>query len=400
MSSSPQSLPLTQPLSGLLRLAGMVLLFSSSIEASAAPPHTVLETRTITPPEEPYAAWPTLGRRSNGELWTVWSGGRDAHVCPMGQVRAMNSRDGGKTWSYPRVVLDSALDDRDSGFLETARGTLIATTFTSLAYERYLEKASVAENTPAGWKNNPMPGDQRSRWQGVHRRLNDAERKAELGEWLIRSTDGGLSWSPRIRTLLNSPHGPTQLQDGRLLYAGKQLWTGDKKIGVAESKDDGGTWSWLADIPVRPGDDAQKEYHELHQVETDDGRIVVQIRKEGGKANGGETLQCESSDGGRTWTVPAPIGVWGLPSHLLKLRDHRLLMTYGYRRVPFGNQARISSDHGRTWSEPIALSEDGSSIDLGYPSTVELSDGSLLTVWYEKLKDSPKAVLRQVHWML
>ena len=38
------------------------------------------------------------------------------------------------------------------------------------------------------------------------------------------------------------------------------------------------------------------------------------------------------------------MGVWGLPSHLLRLRDGRLLMTYGYRRAPFGNQAR---DHER-----------------------------------------------------
>jgi hypothetical protein len=93
-------------------------------------------------------------------------------------------------------------------------------------------------------------------------------------------------------------------------------------------------------------------------------------------------------------------GVWGTPSHLLRLRDGRLLMSYGYRRAPFGNQARVSADEGATWSTPMTISADGAGGDLGYPSTVELDDGSFLTVWYERTKDSPAAVLRQAHWEL
>jgi len=94
------------------------------------------------------------------------------------------------------------------------------------------------------------------------------------------------------------------------------------------------------------------------------------------------------------------LGVWGLPSHLLRLRDDRLLMTYGHRRPPFGNQARLSADHGRSWSEPVIISGDGTGGDLGYPSTVELRDGSLLTVWYEQMAGGARAVLRQARWSL
>jgi hypothetical protein len=36
---------------------------------------------------------------------------------------------------------------------------------------------------------------------------------------------------------------------------------------------------------------------------------------------------------------------------------------------------------------------------LGYPSTVELGDGRLLTVWYEALPNQP-AVLRSRQWHL
>src|SRR5262249_14339856 len=147
-----------------------------------------------------------------------------------------------------------------------------------------------------------------------------------------------------------------------------------------------------------PGDDP-KQYHELHAVETADGRIVVHLRNHN-KTNERETLQTESADGGKTWRVPQAIGVWGLPSHLLRLKDNRLLMTYSHRRKPFGNPARVSNDHGRTWSEPLTVSDDGTTTDLGYPSTVQLDDGALLTVWYEVMKGSPLAVLRQARWRL
>ena len=216
---------------------------------------------------------------------------------------------------------------------------------------------------------------------------------------MIRSTDGGITWSARYSSLVNSPHGPVQLSDGRLLYAGKVLWTGDGEVGVCESKDDGLSWQWLSSIPTRSGDDAKKSYHELHAVEAADGKIIVHIRNHN-PINERETLQCESTDGGKSWSTPHSIGVWGLPSFLTKLRDGRLLMSYGYRRPPYGNQARISSDHGETWSEPMILSGDGAGFDLGYPSTVELEDATLLTIWYEKLKGSNNAVLRQARWKL
>jgi Neuraminidase (sialidase) len=376
---------------------GAGFLIASSARA-AAPSISVLETKVISHQPEYYHGWPTVARRKNGELWVSWSGGRAAHVCPFGQVVSMTSKDDGGTWTYPRVLLDSATDDRDSGVLETTKGSLLVTTFTSLAYESYLEKQiQFAELKPKGWETKAMGPEVVARWKAAQLRLSDEERKAELGEWLIRSTDGGKSWSTRIPTLVNSPHGPVQLSDGRLLYAGKQLWSEDKKVGVCESKDDGQTWTWLANIPTRTGDAVPAGYHELHAVEAKDGTLIVHIRNHN-KANAGETLQSESSDGGKTWSEPHSIGVWGLPSHLLRLRDGRLLMTYGHRRKPFGNQARISEDHGKTWGEAMIISGDGIGGDLGYPSTVELGDGSFLTVWYETMKEPKLAVLRQAKW--
>jgi len=360
----------------------------------AAPRGVVHETRVISHQPELYCGWPTVARCKSGRLLLSYSGGRQGHVCPFGRVELMQSDDEGKSWTWPRVLFDSAIDDRDSGVLETARGSILVTTFTSLAYESILARAE----KDAAEKSGAWPEARLAAWQAVHRRLTPEQRKAQLGEWMLRSTDGGVTWSAPYRCHVNSPHGPIQLADGRLLYAGKELWHGEHRIGVCESSDDGQTWTWLAAIPTRSGDDHQA-YHELHAVEASDGRLVVQIRNHN-KANSGETLQSESTDGGKTWSEPHSIGVWGLPSHLLRLPDGRLLMTYGHRRPPFGNQARVSEDQGRTWSEPVIVSGDGPGGDLGYPSTVPLSDGALLTVWYELMSNSPRAVLRQARWTL
>ncbi|HWQ90324.1 MAG TPA: sialidase family protein [Clostridia bacterium] len=374
---------------GVLAAAAVI---GSRTSAPAAPGLKLLETRVITREPHNYHGWPTVARRRNGQLLVVSSGGRESHVCPFGRVELMVSLDEGKSWGWPQVVLDSAMDDRDAGVLETAAGTLLVTSFTSLAYEPRLIKAQAAKPGDPG----SFAPEHLQAWLAAHHRLTAEQRKASLGCWMIRSTDGGLTWSPRYSSIVNSPHGPVQLSDGRLLYAGVELWSASRKVGVCESRDDGQTWRWLSDIPTRPGDD-YREYHELHAVETADGRVVVQIRNHNSK-NRDETLQTESTDGGKTWSEPHGIGVWGLPSALLRLRNGNLLMTYGHRRAPLGNQARLSVDHGRTWSEPVIISGDGTSGDLGYPSTVELADGSLLTVWYESLKGTPRAVLRQAHW--
>src|SRR5262249_27472530 len=154
---------------------------------------------------------------------------------------------------------------------------------TSLAYEPILEGAK-------GW-----PAKRLAAWQAVHNRLPSGQRKKDLGMWMIRSTDGGLNWSSRYECLVNSPPRPRLLGDGRLLYAGKELWTKEQRNGVCVSDDDGQTWKWLAEIPTRPGD-AGKDYHELHAVDTAKGTLIVQLRNHN-KVNERETLQCESSDG-------------------------------------------------------------------------------------------------------
>jgi sialidase-1 len=338
---------------------------------------------TISQQPQYYHGWPTVTRTKAGELIAVWSGRREGHVCPFGTVEMMMSRDEGRSWTYPRTIHDGLIDDRDAGVLETSQGTILVTSFSSLAYLGYLDQKRTPELIRA--------------WDATHARLpDDAARTAELGCWAFRSSDQGRTFPSRIDTIVNSPHGPCQLSDGRLLYLGKRLWEPTKSVGAAESHDDGVTWSWLSPVPARPGDDPAA-YHELHAVECASGKILGTIRNHNDKEKG-ETLLTHSLDGGKSWSIPQAIGVWGLPAHLLRLRDGRVLMSYGYRRKPYGNQARLSSDEGETWSEPITISSDGDNSDLGYPSTVELADGSFLSIWYERMRGEEKARLRQARW--
>lgn len=390
---------MTQPTlsrrSCLLSMMSLPIAASLARGASSGPPKAIVEDLRVVSWKPPlYHGWPTLARRKNGELLLAFSGGRESHVCPFGRLELMRSKDNGLTWGWPQVIYDGPIDDRDAGVLETPRGSILLTNFTSLAYAPQLEAAQkLPADSPKAWDKVKL-----AEWRAAHERISEEQRQSELGTWMWRSTDGGVTWSSRYAVPCNSPHGPIALSDGRLLYLGVTMWRGERIVGAWESTDDGVSWTQLAAMPKRDGD-SYAEYHELHAVETKSGKLIAHVRNHN-RENAQETLQSESTDGGKSWTTPHSIGVWGLPSHLLNLRDGRLLMTYGYRRQPFGNQARLSEDEGQTWSEPMTLSNDGTTSDLGYPSTVECDDGTLVTVWYEVITGSPLAQLRQARWRI
>jgi len=92
-----------------------------------------------------------------------------------------------------------------------------------------------------------------------------------------------------------------------------------------------------------------------------------------------------SNDDGKTWTFvnkPAPDTGRGNPPSLIKLKDGRLAITYGYRKEPYGIRARLSADSGQTWGDEIILRKDGGNWDLGYPRSVQRPDGKVVTVYY------------------
>ncbi len=101
---------------------------------------------------------------------------------------------------------------------------------------------------------------------------------------------------------------------------------------------------------------------------------------------------CRSDDGGQTWTNRGPATLaLQMPAQLCALQDGAILLTYGVRnRGMLGVCARVSRDEGRTWDAPRVLfnttvnianaSPEG--VDGGYPSSVQLADGTIVTAYY------------------
>jgi hypothetical protein len=93
-----------------------------------------------------------------------------------------------------------------------------------------------------------------------------------------------------------------------------------------------------------------------------------------------------SQDNGATWQFlsqpVADAGMGGNPPTLTRLQDGRLLMTYGYRNAPFAMFAIFSEDDGATWGAPITLRAGAGNHDIGYPRTVQLEDGTVVTTYY------------------
>jgi hypothetical protein len=173
-----------------------------------------------------------------------------------------------------------------------------------------------------------------------------------------------------------------------------------ERIAAAESRDDGKTWALIGFIPVPKGV-STGGFHEPHVVETADGKLVGMIRHHG--QPGDQVLwQTESTDGGKTWTEARATNIWGLPPHLIRLRDGRLLLSYGHRRKPFGERACLSSDGGATWTPDggIPIRDDAPNGDLGYPASVQLDDDTVLTIYYQIDKPGEKTCLMGTTWKL
>jgi hypothetical protein len=94
-----------------------------------------------------------------------------------------------------------------------------------------------------------------------------------------------------------------------------------------------------------------------------------------------------SENRGRTWTIADDASGGRItmpnehPGHLLRLKDGRILLTYGIRRGNHGIGARVSADGGVTWGSPMRVITYGGN-DNGYPSSVQLDDGTVVTAFY------------------
>ena len=109
-----------------------------------------------------------------------------------------------------------------------------------------------------------------------------------------------------------------------------------------------------------------------------------------------------SADAGLTWTfVTTAVSDTGRgnPPSLVKLRDGRLAVTYGYRAEPYSIRARISRDGGETWDAERILRADAADWDLGYPRSVQRPDGKIVTVCYYNDRSAVERYIAATIWI-
>ena len=333
---------------------------------------TVFSEKPIYKKEGPmnYYAWPSVAVIGGGKLMAVASQ-RMGHVDPYGRVVGFVSEDNGETWSEPFLIADTVLDDRDAGIVYW-QGKIIVTWFTH--------------------SRNYYLGSGNDEWIAVSQKVTEEEDTLFAGGLITISEDEGETWSaPKVIDIF-TPHGIQIMPDGKLGYIGYLKYEPAKcsfgpGMGMITSAD-GRNWS--AVTPV-----AGCGYDEPGYVFTDENTVLVYLRKVDG------LYQSTSKDGGASFSEPEKImeDIADTPAHILTTSKGVLVMTYGHRSEPFGLQAKLSYDKGETWSEPIILTDDGFEWDLGYSCTVELADGSLYTVYYQRLsREDKNTCIMGVHW--
>ena len=87
-----------------------------------------------------------------------------------------------------------------------------------------------------------------------------------------------------------------------------------------------------------------------------------------------------------------------VPGNLALLADGRILLSYGNRCWNnFGVDVRLSDDRGETWSPPIRIADCPQS-DCGYPSSVQLPDGGVVTAYYTQVSEDLHYEMRTAIW--
>ena len=203
------------------------------------------------------------------------------------------------------------------------------------------------------------------------------------------SDDEGRTWRRHLLPDDGVPFGDIlPLPDGRLvctLYRRLSSSPRRSEVLLTFSEDNGLTWT--AGPPIAEGS-------ETHLLRCHDGTWLAAVRAncpdrfDGALPHGGGEWLYRSSDSGRSWDEGKPISPQGQENaHLLQLRDGDLICCFT-SRIPglFGVVARRSEDGGATWSTPVVLigspACDWHKTDCGYPSSIELDDGRVVTAYY------------------
>lgn len=343
-----------------------------------------------------YSCFPDIVRCRQGDLLVTFRRagsfsvealrrGKYDHVDKGARIALSRSTDGGATWQQAEVFapFDRECGEQDPSIQELEDSTLVINFFR--------------------WR--VVPADQKHRLFYPARQQYDGTWSDVEGPWIIRSFDGGRTWEDDPVGVDSAPlpragtsDAVLELADGTLLMGiyGADPGTAVCRSYLVRSTDRGDSWGEA--VLIAEDEAGRLSFEEPAVAYTADGHLLAMLRC-GEPGDYQYLYQATSHDGGYTWQDLHQTEMWGHPAHLATLVDGRLVCTYGYRREPYGVRACLSEDGGRTWEvdREIVLRDDAASRDVGYPSTVELSDRSLVTVYYIHGEDGIRHIAA-THW--
>ena len=328
-----------------LRIEGEPVTMSEPLK-DEVPPYKVISRGELA---GPYQAFPDACRLKNGDIVAVFYAGYGHVSLPNaewpkgGRICMVRSHDEGRTWSAPRILYDDVNDNRDPHIAQLNDGTLICSFFS------LLEKNGAYE---------------------------------VIACQIVRSHDGGETWETQAQPLTDGSWACSapvrEMPDGTCLLGVYHHGASGEWGGVLRSTDHGKTWS--APISIDPEAKLPLDA-ETDVIRLKDGTLYAALRS--------STINMHyatSPDLGLTWSPVRDIGFKGHAPHFTRLSSGEILMTH---RLP-QTALHVSRDECQTWSGPYILDSVGGA----YPATVELTDHTVLAIYYEEGEGSAIRALR------
>ena len=295
--------------------------------------------------------FPSVAKLRDGRLLVAYYDSPD-HVSPLGRISMVQSRDEGLTWSAPRVIVDTPLDDRDPSLMVTRDGRLLLS---------YFARNSVTKTSRV---------------------------------FVTRSDDDGATWSEpvNVETSLDDSGTSSKIVEaanGDLLIPiyGSAEGTVNSRATIVRSRDGARTWPLRHEVGVAAA--AGMNFSEPGLAVAGE-RMLLLTRTD---RKDELAYAVWSGDGGVTWSEPSPVGVAAQASELVPIPG-----------APVTTFVHLWADWSRHWGdsrptvaqlvrwparaaapafgEPKAIYNSHCD-DAGYPSGVVLDDGRVFVVFYD-----------------
>ena len=354
------------------------VLFAAAAAAAFGQPR--FESELLFPKEQIHNHSSMIAELPDGGLFTVWYRGSGERQADDVQILYSRRAPGNKTWSKPALLADTPgfPDCNPTVFVDSRRRlwlvwpVILANEWHTALLKYKISSDYADASKPPKWDVSDdilfVPRNFAAKSLSVLEPLRRASapdsREAKWADTMIgRAKDkyfSRMGWMPRAH--------PVELKSGRVIVP---LYSDGYDYSLMAITDDGGK-TWTSSEPlVAPGaiqpSIARKR----------DGTLVAYMRDNGPAPK--RLHVAESKDDGITWSpvrdseLPNP----GSGSEVITLADGRWALAYNDTEKGRHSLAvSVSADEGVTWKwkRHLELEEGG---NFGYPSLVQSRDGSI-----------------------